>query len=826
VPKASPIRTTFNAGELTPLMDGRVDIAKYNNGCKTLQNFIPSVQGPAVRRAGTRFVAETKTSANKSWLIAFEFNVNQVFVLEFGDKYIRFFANHGVLETSGVAAYDSGTSYLLGDLCVSGGIVYYCIASTTGNAPPNTTYWYSQAVPTDGSGNQSIYEIPSPYAVADLTDSNGILTLDYVQSGDVIYITHGSYPVYKLSRYANLRWTMQPVAFANGPFQDQNINRSINVYASATSGTVTLTANSGIFSPNMVGCYFYLEPADLSQILPWTAGQEFTANPLNSYRQSDGKTYICATNGTPTSGKVWRTGGDKPIHTYGTECDGGRNSINGTNVEREGLDWTYVDSGYGYVKITGYTSSTSVTASVQGNWNLPSGVVGSGNATFRWAWPAFAPPETKGSTFLNNNPLYAAGYPTNTTFFRERLAFAMNQQVYFSVASDFENFARYDDSGQVVADRAIIVQIASDQANTIQWMTPNQALLIGTSGASFACQENSTNDVFAPGNVKIEQQTADGSSAVFPASVGFSNLFIQRSGRKLIEQSYNFQQNGYVTSDMTVLAEHITIGGITQIMWHQDPYVALWCTRADGTLLCFTFNKEQDVTGWASHPMTNGIVESLCVVSAPDLSRDDLWLIVNRTVNGVTKRYVEYLSSEYKTGDTLSLKSYVDCSATYNGTATTTITGLGYLEGQTVQVLADGSTHPNCVVTGGTITLQRSASIVQVGLPYSSVLTTNRIEAGAADGTAQGKTKRINKCVIRFFNTLGGNAGPDTSTLDEIEFRSPHDPMDQPPAIFTGDKLMEWPDGYNFDGYITVVQSQPLPMTIVAIMPQLHTFDR
>lgn len=827
MPKASPIRTSFNAGELSPLMDGRVEVAKYNSGCKALKNFIPSVQGPAVRRAGTKFVAETKSSPYRSCLLPFVFNVSQVFVLEIGDYYIRFYASHGTLETSGVAAYNGATAYTLGDLCLSGGVVYYCKAATTGNAPPNTTYWYPQSAVVSGSGNQSIYEIPSPYAVADLTDSDGIMQLDYVQTGDIIYICHASYPVYKLSRYANTRWTMQPVVFANGPFQDQNSTRTTTVYSSATSGTVTLTANQPIFSSNMVGAYFYLEPADLSTILPWTAGQEFTTNPFGVYRRSDGKTYQCATNGTPTAGKVWRTGGDKPIHTYGTQTDGGGNAITGTSVEKEGLAWTYIDSGYGYVKITGFTSSTSVTAVVQGKWNLPSGVVGSTNATFRWAWAAFATPETSGNAFLTSNPTYNAGYPSNVTFFRERLVFSKGQQLFFSVASDFENFAKYDDSGQVVADRAIIATITSDQANTVQWMVPNQALLIGTSGANFVCSENSTNEVFAPGNIKVEQQTADGSSGVFPASVGFSNLFVQRSGRKILEQSYNFQQNGYVTSDMTVLAEHITQTGIIQVQWHQDPYVAMWAIRKDGLLLGFTFNKEQDVTGWHRHPMPNGLVESIVTVPAPDLSRDDLWMIVRRTINGTTKRYVEYLSAEYKTGDKVAGKAYVDCSAYYSGsTAVTTISGLGYLEGQTVQVLADGSTHPDCVVTGGSITLQRSAKEVQVGLGYDSILQINRLEAGAADGTAQGKMKRVNKCVFRFFNTIGAMVGPDENTLDEIEFRSPADPMDQPVPIFSGDKLVEWPDGYNFDGYIMVKQSQPLPMTVVAIMPQLHTFDR
>ena len=758
--KASPLRSSFNAGELSPLMAGRPDVAKYANGCNLLENFIPAVQGPAVRRGGTRYVSEVKSSANRTWLARFEFNTTQAYVLEFGNQYIRFYTQHGVL--------------------LSGG---------------------------------SPYEISTPYAVADLTDStDGTFTLSMVQSGDVIYIAHPNYPTQKLSRFGNTNWTIADAPFINGPFKTQNITRANTIYASASSGTITLTASTATFSAAMVGSFVYLEPADLSAIKPWTAGQEYSTNPVNTLRRSDGKTYKCTTSGTPTSGKVWRTGPDKPIHTYGTESDGDASSISGTTCERQGLDWLYVDSGYGYVKITAYTNSTTVTATVQGDWPLPSGVVGSGNATFRWALAAFSGVE---------------GYPSKVCFFRERLTLAKGQQLYFSCAGDFENYASKDDSGQVVADRAIQVTISSDQVNTVQWLAPTQSLLIGTSGAEFACSENTTNEAFAPGNVKIEKQTSEGSRSVAPVGVGYSTLMVQRSGRKVKELSYNFQQNGYVSNDLSVLAEHITRGGILQTAWHKEPYVAMWAVRADGVLLGFTFNKEQDVLGWHRHILGgSGIVESVCVIPAPDRTRDELWMIVKRTINGSTKRYVEYLEKEYQTGDAQADAFYVDSGATYSGSAATTISGLSYLEGKTVQVLVNGAAHPDCVVTSGAITLQIAATTAQVGLGFVSTLQTTRIDAGAADGTAQGKTKRINKVVIRFYNTLGAKAGPDANTLDQIEFRTGSSLMDSAPPLFTGDKLIEWPGGYDFDGYAMVRQDQPLPMTVVSIMPQVTTFDR
>jgi hypothetical protein len=222
-----------------------------------------------------------------------------------------------------------------------------------------------------------------------------------------------------------------------------------------------------------------------------------------------------------------------------------------------------------------------------------------------------------------------------------------------------------------------------------------------------------------------------------------------------------------------------------------------------------------------------GIVESVCVIPSPDGARDDLWVIVRRTINGTTARYVEYLERAYEVGMSEQDAFYVDSGLTYSGASTTTISGLNHLIGQEVQVITNGATHPNRTVSAtGTITLQYPATKAQVGLGYASTLQLNRIEAGAADGTAQGKTKRITNATFRFYKTVGAKVGPSLTQLDEISFRRPSDPMDQAIPFFTGDKFVEWPNGYDTEGYITVRQEQALPMTVVAIMPQVVTFDR
>jgi hypothetical protein len=151
--------------------------------------------------------------------------------------------------------------------------------------------------------------------------------------------------------------------------------------------------------------------------------------------------------------------------------------------------------------------------------------------------------------------------------------------------------------------------------------------------------------------------------------------------------------------------------------------------------------------------------------------------------------------------------------------------GLEHLEGESVQVLADGAVIPNAVVTDGKVVLADPYSKVHIGLGYLSELEMLRIEGGSQTGTAQGKIKRVYDISLRFYKTSGGEIGVRGKT-DIIKFRKSSDPMNQPVPLFTGDKLIPFPDGYNREAEIYLKQEQPLPMSILAVMPKLEVFDR
>ncbi len=744
--KASPIQTSFNAGEFAPELDGRVDIGKYANACRRMENFFPLVQGPARRRGGTKFVNEVKDSTDRTWLARFEFNTTQAYILEFGDLYVRFYTDNGILES----------------------------------AP---------SVPV---------EVTTPWPASALTNTDGTFALRMVQSGDVLYICHPSYAPRKLSRTGATTWTIAELDTVGGPFEDVDPDETITVYASAATGAgVTLTSSSGIFAATDVGRLFYLEQKKANAITAWESAK---AVLLNDLRRSDGKTYKALNAGT--------TGGIKPVHSVGAEYDGSA-----------GVQWEFQDPGYGWVEITGYTNTTTVTCTVLSR--LPDQTVLVGNATTRWAFGAW------GSV---------PGYPSHVTFFRDRLVFAraLDRKMWFSVSGDYENFKDRDSGGVVTADMSVSIEVQSDQANQIQYLMPAAALIVGTAGGEHICRELTDTEPFGPENVTIVKSSENGGKSVQPVQVGESILFVQRSGRKLREVTFDALQDGYKTTDVSILAPHMVPKGkaIIHLAYQKEPHSIVWAVRSDGLLLGFTFNREQDVTGWHRHPVGgafgsgDAVVECIEAVPSPDNDRDDLWMIVKRTIDGATVRYVEFMQAEWESGDDQEDAFYVDCGLTYDGAAATTISGLDHLEGETVKVLADGATHPDRTVASGAITLQRSASVVQIGLSCPAKVATMRLNAGAADGTAQGKTKRINRVVVRLLDTLGGEMGPDENETDEILFRSGSDPMDSAPPIFTGDKEIAWRGGYEKDAIVWYVNDDPLPATVVAVMPQVTTQDR
>lgn len=747
--KITPIKTAFNAGELSPYLDGRVDIAKYGQGCRRLENFIPNVQGPIVRRPGTRFVAEVKDSTARTWLAKFEFNYQQSFILEMGPLYIRFFLDHAPV-VSGMA----------------------------------------------------VYEIASPFDVSHLTNVDGTFGLSMVQSGDVIYITHRDLTPKKLSRLANDNWTIIDTQITGGPFLTNNTvegNIVTAVLDGGGSGLYDLTAVTDVFGPEMVGTLFLMETTDDSTISQWVSN---TPVAVGDNVRNDDKYYVAVSVGTSNN-----SGYVAPIHTMGQQNDG----TAGVNVL-----WKYIGDKQAIFKIISYTDSTHVRCSL-----INQLVVGATDSTWAWSKSAWDS---------------SVGFPSQITFFRERLTFARDQKVWFSVAGDFENFAAKE-FGSVLADSAISIDIQSDTSSQTMYLTPTSiGLVVGTSDGEMLISESSTGEPFGPTNSKVSQSSGYGARQIKPIRVDSAVLFVQRSGRKVRESTYDLNSDNFIAADITLLSEHITGNGIVDMTFHREPYSCLWACRDDGILLGMTYNKLQDVSCWHRHYLGGsfgrsafGFVESVQTIPRYDGTQDDLWLIVKRTINGVTKRYIEYLERDYRAGDLQSSSYYVDCGLSYSGSPVTTFSGLDHLVGQTVGVVADGANYGDLIVDNdGSITLDYAVSVVQVGLKNTPYVQTMRLEGGSQIGTAQGKTKRITLVTLRVLNSLGVwlGSGQGNYPFANVDFRLPVTPMGTANPIYSGDIDYQYERGYETDGCISVTSYQHFPITVLDLVPLVTVNDK
>ena len=446
-----------------------------------------------------------------------------------------------------------------------------------------------------------------------------------------------------------------------------------------------------------------------------------------------------------------------------------------------------------------------------------------GHTSWSLATVSFGGSPSPGITGSNNRP-------SSVSFYEQRLVFAGTnnnpQTLWFSKAGDYENFTTGTNG-----DDAMIYTIASNQVNAIKYLKAQRTLVVGTTGGEFTVSADGTDASITPTNVTIKKQSSYGSSNVDAVTAGNAILFLQKAKRKIRELQYNFDSDSYVAPDLCILNDTVTKSGINEMAFQQEPSSIVWCVRDDGVLAALTYQRSESVVAWTRHIFGgafgsgNAVCESVASISGV-LTEDEVWVIVKRTINGSTKRYVECFSDfEFDEASAEDFK-FLDSHLTYSGGSTTTLSGLSHLECQSVSILADGSVHANKTVSSGAITLDRAVTKACVGLSYDSVLQTMRIEGGAAEGTSQGKTKRISKVVLRLFETVGVKVGPSLSNLETVPFRTTSSNLSSPvDTLIEGDKEIEFNDDYNSDGFIFIKQDQPLPCSVLSIYPTLVTSD-
>lgn len=817
------IQPSFGGGEIAPSLYGRIDMAKYQVALRKCHNFIVRQYGGVENRPGTQFIAAAKYPTKKCRLIPFQFSTVQTYALEFGDKYMRVFKDGGQVLTSG----------------------------------------------------NRVYELATPYAEADLFE------LKFTQSADVLTIVHPSYPPKELQRYGHANWQLADIETKNGPFEDINVDESIKVYASGSTGTITLTANSSIFGSEQVGKLFYLEQPAVDSVPVWETSK---STAIDDIRRADANYYRANTGG--------KTGTLRPSHTEGMSWDG----WGGGDDDATGIQWEYLHSGFGIVRITAVNGTTATAQVIS---YIPSQVVGAENASYKWA------------RYVWNS---VDGYPGTVVYYQERLYFAAStaypQTIWGSRTGDYKDFGK---SNPLADDDRIQKTYAGRQVNEIRHMIDVGQLVVLTSGGEFSIKGDQ-NGTLTPSAFTFNSQGANGCSNVPPITVSNIVLFIQEKGSIVRDLAYSFDVDGYQGNDLTILANHLfNKRQIVDWSFATVPYSSAFCIRDDGTLLVLTYLREQQVFAWSPQP-SDGLYESTCSIS--EGTEDAIYFVVNRTVNGKTTRYIERLSTRYtddidaffvdaglsydgrntdtsrqvtlsggtgdwdyrepytltmtksyfsaadegsqiqlpysepdpESGDAVAKQLHCTISGYTNGTTVTvyvnrnvpeslrntatsdwrmarqTFSGLSHLEGQTVNILSDAEVEPQKIVTDGAVTLDSPGAVVHIGLPISAELETLDVNINGQETLLD--KKQLLPSVTMLVNASRGiwatTPGGKWYEYPQRQFEFYDDPVDDA----TGKVEVKLDSNWDKNSRVQVRQTDPLPLSVLAIIPPITVGGR
>lgn len=823
--KQTPLIRSFNAGEWSPLMAGRVDLDKYSASCRRMYNFLPTPQGAAVARNGTAYVATAASNSAPSALLPFQFSTLQSCILEFGDKVLRFVTKDGLL--------------------------------TTG----------------DGS---TAYTVTTPYAAAD------VASIRYAQKNDVLYLFCASYPIYKLSRYGSTNWAIEKAVFKDGPYLDinyqankarpQDIGGAVKqdwTFAATDNGAsatqrydqtgrgtwqyttakqltgyqITLDNDSSVTYNNVIFTAKDMAPA--SWVLygsndnsTWTAIDEqtdyvdylsgvsdwiplYAPGAFQYYKIEVTKVYV-AQDAPPRIADILTTSTSDPDFAITFDSVTNINFGAGFGAGDVGrvLRLQRADGTWIALEITTVTSATAVmvaclTAPLRELY-----------ATTYWRLGLFCE---------------ANGYPSCGCFFAERLWMGgvtnYPDTLCGSEVGAYETMQPDDPRTGDVSDSDAI-NVTLESRSQILWMTADdRGLVMGTAAGEWTVQPGSgsstSGSAITSTSIVARNPTQRGSADVDAVRIDHQVLYVQRSGRQVRAMSYSFEIDGYQSASTSTQASHLGQPGITRVAYQAEPYSTVWAIRSDGILLSLTYMPDEQVQGWAQHDV-GGVVESIAVIPAPDSQQDTLWLVVRRTVNGQTVRYIERMLRQWDFDMTEGDAAYVDCCTI--DTSKAQVISVPHLAAEAIYGLIDGKTVVGPLTAGadGSIDLgQKPAQQVIVGLPMTAELITQRLEAGAQLGTAQGKIKRIDQIVFRFWATGAGAVSRAASLNypqpDEypVQFTPDYGVLDPGEVLHSFDYPFIMEPGYDRDGSVRIVRRAQdlLPLNIVSMTVWVDTQD-
>lgn len=678
---------TFSSGEISPSLYARVDLVKYATGLRTCKNAIVLRYGGVSNRPGTQYVGEVSDSTKQVRLVPFIFSDDVTYVLQFGEYYMRVIRDgaqvtEGALPITAISVglttevtipahgYTNGDEIFLEGIqgttelnfrnfkieVVDPNIVRLILMDGTTNL--NSTGYGAY---TSGGEAKKIYEIATPYDEIETLDFN------YVQSADIITIAHPSYPPYEILRFGETDWQLQKVAFLPTTAQPTSVTASGGPSGSETF-RYAVTAIDATGEESLVGTGVDLYTTDSGVD---TGGGDFDISVFDSgtgLEDGDEIFFLTMGNVTDLTNRLFTV--DDVQASYFKLLDTKSSDYPAWNGATQG---TYRKA---FVKITG--KGTPTTASpITISWTAAPGAVEynvykENNGVYGQIGVASGTSFKDINITPNNsftppkgvNPFVGIGnYPATVTYVQQRLTFASTdnepEKIWMSRTGNFKNFTK---SSPSQSDDSIQFTMAGRQVNQVRNLVDLGRLVILTSGGEWAL-EGGQDGVITPSTLNTKQYSYNGSGFLAPILIDGAALYQQARGSIIRDLGYDFQVDGYKGNDLTIFSAHL-FDKFTIVDWayQQIPQSVLWVVRSDGVLLGMTYVKNQEILAWHRHDL-GGFVENVSVI--PEGNEDVVYVTVRRTVNNLSKRYIEVFNTRQITNIVES--KFMDSNLTYDG---------------------------------------------------------------------------------------------------------------------------------------------------------------
>jgi len=809
-------------------------------------------------------------------LVRFSFSNIQAYILEFAENQIRFFSPAGdggwvvptskefdsarvdttndtvgldqahylqdgagpvQLQTEGTlpGGLSEGTDYYVVLAATDGGDASLGFSTTPGGA--------AESITNAGSGTHAI--IPSSTIIQAIDTGYSISDcweLDFVPSGDILYITHPDHPPRQLERQTASGFRIRDVFLIDGPWEEMNKVLSIGMNPSDSPSVTQIEPST--FEPGAVA------------ISSETPASTITI-PNHGYSDRQGPLDF-KTSGTLPAGLslgsvqfyfIIKTND----HQFQVATSAGGSAV------------AITDRGSGIHEIHGRSNDNLVVNAAFWNVDSPSTDLGrryrfrgtiTTDGTPEWGW-GLIDEVTDAYTavtqvhrdygtnlevpYFRMGAFYPGNYPARCFIHEQRLWFADTlthpTSIWGSVVGDFQNFGPdegiedYNDNERVVTDAsAIHFNLGAGQVDKFAFLAAVRQMIVGTTGAIWPIQATSQLETLTPSNINARPSAVTGASLVKPTLVADEVVYLSASQHRLLAIGFNFERDAFVPQDLSILANHFTEKRLLQLAYTQEPHSVIWGAREDGLLVGITYERSQRVLGWHAHTIggTDTEVRSVAETSDDDQGYDQLWMVVKRTINGQTRRYIEFFDEPFYTDTKLEDASFLDSSIPiYDGDPISQISGFGHLEGEKVFALADGVWIGDLTVVGGKVTLETPASKIRVGLNFNSYVKILPLEGdGIPGGTLADRTKSVKESWVHLHRSNFFQIGKELDELQDVSLSEFSDPVNAPVPLKTKSVDTLTDHGLGIDQTYYVASDKPVPLDITAITGRVEWAQR